>query len=181
MNAEQAHLFRLNSIRTAKRFVLVVAFTFDLEDVTQALIEAKRRESGLDVRVLIDRDQSLSGPTANLRPRVLQLTSRAIPVRLYSRCRLHAKVLLSDAGQLWGSLNWTNASLRNIERNAATQLSQDLLDVERRWFDDLWAVAKDFAGRESADQMITPTKSSHQQQRHEQTPAVHRFSGEGGM
>jgi len=132
--------------------VLLVAFTFDLDDVVQAILEAKRRAPDIDVRVLIDKDQGLNGQTRNLRPRVLQLTSRSIPVRLFGRSRLHAKVLLTDAGQMWGSLNWTNASLLNIERSTATSLAPNRLNDEKRWFESLWSDsrARDFPTEQTA-------------------------------
>ena len=110
----------------------------------------------LDVRVLLDREQALTGPTRNLRPRVIQLTSKGISVRLYSERRLHAKVLLTDVEQIWGSLNWTNASLTNVERCAITTLTEPSLDREKAWFDDLWNKGRVFSGREQRDDLRTP-------------------------
>jgi hypothetical protein len=89
---------------------------------------------------------------------VLQLTAQGIPVRLYSRSRLHAKALLTDSAQVWGSLNWTVASLRNVERCVATSLPADSLAVEKQWFEQLWAIARDFAGREPAEELLTPVR-----------------------
>jgi hypothetical protein len=158
VDAAGGHARRLAAINEAVTFLFVVAFTYDLDDVTQAIIAAKRRAPGIDARVLLDREQALTGPTRNLRPRVLQLTSHRVPVRLYSRSRLHAKALLTDSAQVWGSLNWTVCSLRNVERCVATCLPAAALAAEQQWFDQLWASARDFAGRELADELLTPAR-----------------------
>ena len=155
-----AHVRRLSAISNAQQFVYIVAYTYDLDDVTQALIKVKRHRPNIDARVLLDKEQSLTGPTRNLRPRVLQLTTHAVPVRLYSRCRLHAKVLLTDAEQMWGSLNWTNASLNNVERCAFAHLLPEELSAEKAWYEDLWNNARAFVGRESAESLITPPQPS---------------------
>jgi hypothetical protein len=158
VDAAGGHARRVDAINKAASFVFIVAFTYDLDDVTQAVIAAKSRVPGIDARVLLDREQALSGPTRNLRPRVLQLTSHSVPVRLYSRGRLHAKALLTDSAQVWGSLNWTVASLRNVERCVATSLPAAALAVEKQWFERLWTSARDFAGREPADDLLSPVR-----------------------
>ena len=156
LDASESQQRRLAAIRTAKSFVYVVAFTYDLDDVTQSIIEAKRTRPTLDIRVLLDREQALTGPTRNLRPRVIQLTTHRIAVRLYSERRLHAKVLLTDVEQIWGSSNWTNASLMNVERCAITTLPEASLNREKAWFDDLWNKGRVFSGREQRDDLRTP-------------------------
>ncbi len=155
-DASESQQRRLAAIRTAKSFVYVVAFTYDLDDVTQSIIEAKRTRPTLDIRVLLDREQALAGPTRNLRPRVIQLTSQRISVRLYSERRLHTKVLLTDVEQIWGSSNWTNASLTNVERCAITTLPEQSLNREIAWFDDLWIKGRVFSCREQRDDLRTP-------------------------
>ena len=155
-DASESQQRRLAAIRTAKSFVYVVAFTYDLDDVTQSIIEAKRTRPTLDIRVLLDREQALTGPTRNLRPRVIQLTTHRIAVRLYSERRLHAKVLLTDVEHIWGSSNWTNASLTNVERCAITTLPEASLTREKAWFDDLWNKGRVFSGREQRDDLRTP-------------------------
>ena len=159
VDAGLGHARRLAAIKAAGVFLWISAFTFDLEDVVQSLIALKRRMKTIDIRVLIDKDQALTGPTRNLRPRVLQLTGRNIPVRLYSRTRLHSKVLLADSEQIWSSANWTDASLRNVERGVALKLSAEELAVEKVWFEGLWGDSRPFSGREMEDALITPERS----------------------
>jgi hypothetical protein len=156
LDAAHGHESRVAAIRGAQRHVLLVCFTFDLDDVTAALISAKSRHSRLDERVMIDQSQALNGNTRNLRPKVMQLVSNGVPVRLYSKWRLHAKVLLTDAGQFVGSLNWTTASLANVERVARFHLRGAAEKAERDWFDALWADAKDFDGK--TELPVTPQK-----------------------
>jgi phosphatidylserine/phosphatidylglycerophosphate/cardiolipin synthase-like enzyme len=156
LDAAHGHESRVAAIRGAQRYVLLVCFTYDLDDVTAALISAKSRHSRLDERVMIDQSQALNGNTRNLRPKVMQLVSNGVPVRLYSKWRLHAKVLLTDAGQFVGSLNWTTASLANVERVARFHLRGAAEKAERDWFDALWADAKDFDGK--TELPVTPQK-----------------------
>jgi phosphatidylserine/phosphatidylglycerophosphate/cardiolipin synthase-like enzyme len=146
----------VTAIRGAKSYVLLCAFTFDLDVVTAALISAKSRSSRLDERVLIDQGQALNGNTRNLRPKVMQLVANGVSVRLYSKRRLHAKVLLTDVGQYVGSLNWTNASQENVERVARFHLREPAAKAERDWFDALWAESKDLNGK--TELPTTPVK-----------------------
>ena len=68
VDAAGGHACRLEAIKEARSFVFIVAFTYDLDDVTQAVITAKRQRPSMDARVLIcllytspsPRDRSLS-------------------------------------------------------------------------------------------------------------------------
>jgi hypothetical protein len=53
-------------------------------------------------------------------------------------------------------LNWTNASLTNVERCAITTLPESSLNREKAWFDDLWNKGRVFSSREQRDDLRTP-------------------------
>ena len=59
---------------------------------------------------------------------------------------------------MWGSVNWSNASLTNVERCAIATLSDEALATEKKWFDDWWKESRDFLGREAQAMLITPQK-----------------------
>ena len=107
------------------------------------------------MRVLLDKGEVSA--VRDARTRIIYLHCHGISVRLYSKTRLHAKVLLTDVEQSWGSLNWTEASLRNVERNVAVALPTEQLAEEVAWFDELWRAARECTGRESEDQLVTPS------------------------
>ena len=98
----------------------------------------------------------MSGQCRNFRPRIIMLHSYGVKVRLYSIRRLHCKVLLTEMAQYIGSLNWTDASLRNEERAVRLHLLGPVLERERAWFDALWAEGKKFTGEE--EEPITPQR-----------------------
>ena len=147
LDAATGQTSRVAAIRSAKTYVYLAAFTYDLDDVTEALASARSRCSKLDIKVLIDQEQAMTGSTRNLRPRVMQLVSRGVQVRLLGGQRLHAKVLLTDVGAYIGSLNFTRASLNNVERVVSLHLRGSAEKAEKDWFLDLWRRAKDFDGK----------------------------------
>jgi len=156
LDASSGQTSRVAAIRSAKSYVYLAAFTYDLDDVTEALASARARCSKLDIKVLIDQEQAMTGNTRNLRPRIIQLHSRGVQVRLFNSQRLHAKVLLTDVGAYIGSLNWTRASLCNVERVVRLHLRGAAEKAEKDWFLDLWRRAKDFDGKTAVP--TTPPK-----------------------
>ena len=58
--------------------------------------------------------------------------------------------------QYIGSLNWTDASLRNEERVVRLHLQGPALDREKAWFDSLWSDGKNYTGKE--EEPVTPLR-----------------------
>ena len=109
-------------IDAAESYVILMGFTYDRQDVTDALIRAVRR--GLGVRVGLDRRFTLSGKCRDQLQRAKQLYAEGAKVKLLDGGSLsgeyrqvgravgglgiaHAKVLHSDKGTVIGSCNWT--------------------------------------------------------------------------
>lgn len=107
----------IGAIGEAQRQILVQAFSFTSRPIAAALIGAKRR--GIDVQVLADRTQTLTGEGN----RVPDLVAAGIPVMLEVRyASAHSKVMIIDAtgrdpAVITGSFNWTRAAQRQNAEN----------------------------------------------------------------
>ncbi len=106
----------VDTIRTAKRQVLVQTYSFTHKDIAQALVDAKRR--GVDVQMLADRQQRDSIATSQ----VDWLAEQGVPVWIDAEhAAAHNKVMLIDSGTaeaavITGSFNFTQAAQhRNAE------------------------------------------------------------------
>ena len=131
-------------IDAAESYVILMGFTYDRQDVTDALIRAVRR--GLGVRVGLDRRFTLSGKCRDQLQRAKQLYAEGAKVRLLDGGSLsgeyrqvgravgglgiaHAKVLHSDKGTVIGSCNWTTSSRANLETGLWVEL--DLVEARK--------------------------------------------------
>ena len=131
-------------IDAAESYVILMGFTYDRQDVTDALIRAVRR--GLGVRVGLDRRFTMSGKCRDQLQRAKQLYAEGAKVRLLDGGSLsgeyhqvgravgglgiaHAKVLHSDKGTVIGSCNWTTSSRANLETGLWVEL--DLVEARK--------------------------------------------------
>ena len=132
----------LRALSDCERYAFVLAYTFDVGAVVEALIRARNR--GADVRVLLDRNQALNDTTRNLIPAVIRLARHGVKVRLLLRRRQHAKALLTDKALVLGSTNWTDAAQHNVERGAALRLFGADHNTQQCLFLSLWETGKDW-------------------------------------
>ena len=79
-------------------------------------------------------------------------------VRIFARCQLQAKMLLTDEELIVGSTNWTHVSQRNVEREVALELSETAQQAEVDQFNALWASAKPYTGRSAVSSSSTPAR-----------------------
>ena len=110
----------VQEIGRAKFSIALIAFSFDLALVVDALMEARKR-LGPHVRVIFDRNMFNSNQTKNQRPAAIQMRANGVQVRTGPSGRVHAKVLLTDSITMLGSTNWTNASQHNEEWTVAIE------------------------------------------------------------
>ena len=125
-------------IGRARSFCLVMAFTFDRQDIVDALKKAKER--GVGVILVIDRAFTLSCKTKECMPRLQELEAHGIIVRLASghsakqeyravgrsyggRGIVHGKVVHTESESVIGSCNWTTSSRTNEEVSLHVKLS----------------------------------------------------------
>ena len=125
----------------AEKFVYLACFTFDLRAIVAALEAA--RDRGAVARLLFSgRDKGL---TNNQGPQLQRLRSRGCDVRAHRGSRLHAKLLLTERLTVVGSTNFTEASQSNVERAVIVSgLHVNMLNAERKWFEDLFEAASRF-------------------------------------
>ena len=90
---------------------------------------------------------------------LLQQHMIQVNVSLPASKNLHAKVLLTEIEQQWGSLNWTMASLKNTERVVICTLREEVLAAEVEWFEQLWEHSLPIDQAEELDPHIKRGKS----------------------
>lgn len=120
----------VDGIRRAKHQILVQAFSFTSRTLANALIAAKKR--GVDVRVMADREQTVSGEAS----RMPELVQAGIPAMLEVRYQsAHNKVMVIDAGTadaavITGSYNWTYAAQsKNAENVLILRRNPDIANA----------------------------------------------------
>lgn len=106
----------VDSLRKARRQVLVQAYGFTHKDIAQALVDARRR--GVDVQVIADRQQTEKLATSQIG----WLVAQGVPVWIDGEhLAAHNKVMVIDNGSaeatlITGSFNFTHAAQhRNAE------------------------------------------------------------------
>jgi phosphatidylserine/phosphatidylglycerophosphate/cardiolipin synthase-like enzyme len=106
----------VETVRKARKQILVQAYSFTHKAIAQALVEAKRR--GVDVQVIADRQQMESVATSL----VVWLAEQGVPVWIDAdHAAAHNKVMVidngtADAAVITGSFNFTHAAqFRNAE------------------------------------------------------------------
>lgn len=107
----------VQAIESAKKQVLVQAFSFTSREIASALIQAKRR--GVDVQLIADRDQT----DKIERNRVAEIASGGVPVLIDGHhTAAHNKVMVIDVGTpnatlVTGSMNFTYGGQKNNAEN----------------------------------------------------------------
>ena len=133
---------RYSEIDRAQTYVCVIAFTFDLLQVVNALMKARKR-LGPHVRVIFDRNMFNSNQTKNQRPAAIQLRANGVQVRTGPVGRVHAKVLLTDSVIMLGSTNWTAASQQNEEWTVAIEPTGEGSRTSLERYNRLWSASQD--------------------------------------
>jgi len=107
---DEAAALVVNTLRTAKRQILVQTYSFTHKDIAEALVEAKRR--GVEVAVIADRYQAETLKTSL----VAWLAVQGVPVWIDAdHAAAHNKVMVLDAVTpqatlITGSFNFTHAA-----------------------------------------------------------------------
>jgi len=141
LDALMSQNWAITMTEAAVKFVLVLAYTFDLEPLADALIRAKQR--GVRVEIGVDRRFRRSKTCKNMLGVLLKLRSYGIRMRDLSggslaaayaevgrssnsglRGQQHSKVVLTESTLLCGSCNFTAASRGNLECGTMIQLSE---------------------------------------------------------
>ena len=119
----------VDAINSARRQVLVQAFSFTHRKIAEALIAAKRR--GVEVNVVADREQTRNIPTSV----IAAIAAGGVPVFIDSEHSAHNKVMIIDAGTpeatlITGSFNFTQAAqYKNAENVLVLRGNAALTDL----------------------------------------------------
>jgi phosphatidylserine/phosphatidylglycerophosphate/cardiolipin synthase-like enzyme len=106
-------------IQNSERYVYFAVYTFTRTDIKDALLGAKHR--GIDVRGVVDRDQSAR--IADQREIVKELRDAGIPISFQDHSAImHLKTLVTEKEFVTGSYNWTSA---------ATNLNDEVIEIGR--------------------------------------------------
>ena len=155
--------------------VEMMAYTFDLEAITDGLIAARRR--GGAVRVIVDHRQGMGNSTKGMKGQALRLGAAGVEVRVragrdlrtvYTRSRksmgsgiMHAKFLRVGGSVVVGSTNFTTSSQANVETSVSLLLNELGVQTFRARFVTEWdgskAYAQALADREAGEEQPTPT------------------------
>ena len=137
MSARQAQKMARYLIQKASKVVTVLAYTFDLQDMTDDLTQSRA-----PVEVFADQRTSMSQQTRKQLSRLIELRDNGITVWLgtgtdiqeeYAAAGrkvrpgqgiLHAKCIRADNWMVCGSTNWTACSRCNTEVSVLIQLQQ---------------------------------------------------------
>ena len=128
-------------------WIVLFGFTFDSEELADALAEAAARE--VSVTVLLDKYEALSGAAKGRAGCLQRLLTSHIDVFLGNgdtrpgiggRGRIHSKTCVTGSGfALLGSSNWTHASQANLETTTFLRLPWQALEDFRhtaQWIKD---------------------------------------------
>ena len=106
-------------INDAKKYVYFAIYTFTLQNVADALVEAKKR--GVDVRGIMDSKQSSNSYGA---PITAKLRTAGIPVVNEKHATgngiMHIKTLVTESAYATGSYNWTKS---------ATTINDEIIEI----------------------------------------------------
>ncbi|MEM8667327.1 MAG: phospholipase D-like domain-containing protein [Planctomycetota bacterium] len=118
---------------SAKESVDVCVFTITDDRISDAILEAHRRD--INVRIISDNDKS-----EDLGSDVDQLQRRGVPVRVdQTDYHMHHKYAIFDRQHLLtGSYNWTRSAATSNEENFIITRDASLLQRFRREFEQLW-------------------------------------------
>jgi len=142
--------------------IRLMAYTFDYSPLVVALCTAKAATPGRRIEVVMDRVNTLSGPTKSQNAMARQLMQAGVCVRfaagkrlstVYDEARgpgyklgglmgaLHAKACIVGNHAFVGSANWTVSSRANNECSVHVLLDEDMAATFHAFIDRVWSGA----------------------------------------
>lgn len=108
----------LKVIRSSRRDLRMMAYSFTSASITKALLDAKHR--GVDVRLVVDYKQNVQADrSGKARAGLSALANAGIPVRTVdSFSMFHDKVAIADSATVQkGSFNYTQGAAKSNSEN----------------------------------------------------------------
>jgi phosphatidylserine/phosphatidylglycerophosphate/cardiolipin synthase-like enzyme len=149
MNAKQTQKMAIYLVVTAVRFITLTCYTFDLDELTNALSEAAERS--VNVTVIADKRHCHGGTTKFQADRMNRMRQRGVRVLLADGLPIqdaygeigrkvrpgmgiqHSKVMVSDDHMIVGSTNWTTSSRSNHELSVLNHLTSEGQNAWCQW------------------------------------------------
>ena len=142
MSSKEAHKMAcfLAGKALARSGIVLLTYTYNLPELTEALIGATDR--GVGIEIIADRRETISGPTRDQLQELQRMRASGIAVKLASGIGiteayaavgkpgkfgtgiLHTKVFRMDQYAIIGSANWTVSSKSNVEMSALVRLTR---------------------------------------------------------
>jgi phosphatidylserine/phosphatidylglycerophosphate/cardiolipin synthase-like enzyme len=155
----------INAIQMSQSWEVIrlMGYTFDYQPLVAALCTAKAAAPDRRVDVVLDRAQTLTGPTQNQNAMARQLIEAGVRVRLtrgnllspvYQEAgrtanvgsfmgALHAKSIIIGRQAFIGSTNWTVSSRANLECSVHLMLDAITAEEVSLFFDAVWNNAEE--------------------------------------
>jgi phosphatidylserine/phosphatidylglycerophosphate/cardiolipin synthase-like enzyme len=135
----------LETIGSAERSIQVLAYAFQAPDITQALVDAKKR--GVDVRVVVDKKRNLNKASKTAMDFV---TRNGVALRTNDHYHLHHdKTIIVDGNTVQtGSFNYAESAEKANSENVV--VIRDMPDVSRKYlahWQSRWDLGKPYPGR----------------------------------
>ncbi len=139
--------------------IRLAGYTFDYQPLVAALCAAKSANPNRVVDVVMDRSNTLTGPTKNQNPMARQLLQAGVRVRLAKGQKLtpvyhdagrdsaklggligslHAKSVMIGRHVVIGSTNWTVSSRANQECSVHLEMDTPTHQQVSAFFDRMW-------------------------------------------
>lgn len=132
----------INTIRSAKSEICMMAYSFTSPKIMKALLDAKKR--GVNVRIVVDKNGNTG--TKSIQAMNLMVNSD-IKLRVDDKYRIqHDKVLITDSKNVQtGSFNYTASADKHNSENVILILgNSELASVYKKHFESRWQQAVPF-------------------------------------
>jgi phosphatidylserine/phosphatidylglycerophosphate/cardiolipin synthase-like enzyme len=147
---------------SAEAVIRLMAYTFDYAPLVAALCTAKASTPGRRIEVVMDKMNTLSGPTKNQNAMARQLIEAGVKVRfaagkkltpVYDEAKrphklgglmgsLHAKACIIGKHAFVGSTNWTVSSRANNECSVHVLMDEGTAATFHTFMDQVWSAAE---------------------------------------
>ena len=120
-------------IQNAKKYVYIPTFIITHEELTNELINAKKR--GVDVKLIIDATNVYSRKS-----KIKELRSAGVPVKVENYAgKMHSKsIIIDDEYIVAGSMNFTNSGENKNDENVLIIENKTLARYYKGFFEYLW-------------------------------------------
>lgn len=129
----------VNLINQAKTSIHIAAFEFNLEEIAEALVAAKKR--GVDIKWVTDDKHGIEADSKPGHGQFAQLKKAGIEIKDDNRRALmHNKFIIFDGAVVWtGSTNLTVNGTQKNNNNVLVMRSPEIAAIYEREFQEMWA------------------------------------------